>query len=219
MTKPKRRFCSVCNTEASHPTQTLCAKCQSRLPVYWEDRGKCLCCGSALGDPVYHGGSGLSGTGIGFVGGQAVTVSVGGGSFNYSCTRCGDPTPTAHSRYSSLGTLLVGLQVLVFGIGLSVWLWQTQGPWHLSGGKAALAGLSSFVVLGVLTLLVRIQVWLAVPLFLLLAFWPVYVPAPVEIPVDVVPGLRIKALAIAVTLNLIAFALLLKIRRKPFARW
>jgi hypothetical protein len=221
MSKPSRR-CSICKTEASDPTQTLCTKCQSSLPVYFPDRGKCLCCGHALGDPVWIGGSGLTGTGTAFVGNQTVTMSVGGGHHDFSCTQCGDPEPKAYSRCTSLGGVLVGIQVLLYGIGLSVWLSQTQGPWHLSGPKATLVGLGSVLVLGVwsgMNAWGRPLVWLAPLLFPLLAFWPLYIPAPTEIPVDLVPGFRIKALAVALPLNLVAFALLLKMRRKPFASW
>lgn len=146
-------------------------------------------------------------------------MSVGGGHHDFSCTHCGDPTPKAYSRCSSLGGVLVGIQVLAYGIGLSVWLSQTQSPWHLSGVKATLAGFGSVLVLGLMNIWGRPLVWLAPLLFPLLAFWPLYIPAPAEIPVDVVPGLRIKALAVALPLNVVAFALLLKMRRKPFAIW
>jgi hypothetical protein len=134
MSKPSRR-CDVCKTEASDPTQTLCTKCQASLPLHWPDRGKCLCCGYALGDPVWIGGSGAFGTGTAFVGNQTVTMNVGGGHHDFSCTHCGDPEPKAYSKRTSLGGVLVGIQVLVFGIVLGVWLSQTQGPWHLVASR------------------------------------------------------------------------------------
>lgn len=191
---------------------------QGALPVYHPDRGACMCCGKPLGDPIYRpGGPVVSGTA--FVAGQAVHVSGGGGRFEYSCPHCGDPQPKIYSAWTSWGRLLIGLQSLLAGFGICVWLISTEGPWKLTAGKAFLAGVASFIALVVLGSLARTRMWLALPLFLLFAFWPTIVPAPTEIPADLVPGMRLKVLAAALPLNLIAFAMLLKTRRKPFGNY
>jgi hypothetical protein len=107
--------------------------------------------------------------------------------------------------------LLVGLQILAWGLAVSVTLWSIKGPYHLSGGTAFFAGVAVTIVLGTWASWARTRIWLALPLLVLFSFWPLAVPGPMDI--------RMKFFIAALALNLLAFPMLLKTRRKPFAEW
>jgi O-antigen ligase len=90
-------------------------------------------------------------------------------------------------------------------------LFSYKGPYHLSGGKALLAALAIVIVLGTWVGWASRFALLALPLFAALTFWP-FVP---EGPMDV----KMKFFMPTLVVNLLAFPLLLKTRRKPFAKW
>jgi hypothetical protein len=207
MPDQKNRVCPRCKTPAQHETQTLCTNCQGILLVERPGRGRCFCCGEKLAAPLMRPGITLTSVGGGFFG--------MGGSIEHSCLRCGDPHPTEGSGFRGIGSLLVGLQVLAWSIIAPAILYSYKGPYQLSGGKAALTGLLMLVVLMVWTNLTRIAALLAVPLFILLTFWPFVMPWPDAMPDDI----KMKIFIATLIVNLISFSMLVKVRRKPFANW
>jgi hypothetical protein len=58
---------------------------------------------------------------------------------------------------------------------------------------------------------------MAIPLFALLTFWLFFVADPTNGTAP--PDLRMKIFVVTLAVNLVAFAFLLKRRRKPFAKW
>lgn len=202
------RSCPSCGTPAAHPTQTLCLKCQGHIPLEGPGRGKCQCCGNNLPASRREG---------------MILHAVGGNLFRmgtiaeHSCPKCGDPSPTAPSNFTDVGCLFVGLQVLAWSILVPIILANIEGAWHLSGGKAFLAVFVMLIVLCIWTNWASKSFLLAIPLFALLTFWPFFVADPTDGLAP--PNLRMQIFVVTLAVNVVAFAFLLKRRRKPFAKW
>ncbi len=197
-----KRTCPKCKADL-HREQTWCPNCQSDVPLDQRPgRGNCFCCGGPLKAPLILG-SGLAHVGDGTY--RLSSVS------NPSCLRCGDPNPTAPSRISEIGMFAVVLQVLAWSIAVPILLWAPGGPYKLGGGKAFAAGVLILVLLCAWVFRARRTVVLALPLFALLTFWP--------FAVDGAKDLRIQIFIATLVVNVLAFLMLVKTRRKPFGKW